>query len=110
MPSTPNPGLWREGDTIVCRCRQEEDFVDENRWFFNPDPLGCPKHRPVKQYCRYHHSGFYGNCSLCASYDAKQLQKEIVRLLGIIADATVPYHTGSQTVDIADPVVEPDTP
>lgn len=30
-----------------------------------PHALGCPKHRPVKQYCRIHHAGFYGDCLQC---------------------------------------------
>ncbi len=78
MPSTPE-----------CICRQDELFVDENRWFLNPDPLGCPKHRPTKRYCKFHHNGFYGNCSACARYDSKQIQKTIVALLSDLLEEQV---------------------
>lgn len=45
------------------------------RWSDNPDALGCPKHRPTKQYCRVHHNGFYGVCEPC-SYQGREAKLE----------------------------------
>lgn len=78
MPSTP------EEAEPVCLCSQGVEAVEANRWFLNPDPLGCPVHRPIKQYCKYHHSGFYGNCSACARYDTIENQDKIVGLLELL--------------------------
>jgi len=35
----------------------------------HPHALGCPRHRPVKQYCRIHHTGFHGHCHQCQLED-----------------------------------------
>jgi len=35
----------------------------------HPHALGCPRHRPMKQYCRIHHAGFYGHCHQCQLED-----------------------------------------
>jgi len=67
-----------EDEFTMCLCRQDRSVVDEERWFLNPDPLGCPAHRPTKRYCKFHHVGFYGNCPDCARYDLKQLLKQIL--------------------------------
>lgn len=50
-------------------------------WCHNPDPLGCPEHRPTKQYCRMHHAGFYGSCSKCRFDENSELLKNLLFLL-----------------------------
>lgn len=47
-----------------CICYLK-DVKNPPNWVKNPDPLGCPVHGPTKQYCRRHHSGFYGSCDKC---------------------------------------------
>jgi len=55
-----------EVTTIEVSYHQVEGWVPD-AYSFNPDALGCPKHRPIKEYCRIHHAGFYGDCPQCQS-------------------------------------------
>jgi len=61
--------IGEDGEEIVTI---EVSYVQVPGWepdaySLNPDALGCPKHRPIKQYCRIHHVGFYGDCPPCQS-------------------------------------------
>lgn len=60
--------MTSEVDYTKCLCRenptQDPDW-ECPIWNTNPDGLGCPVHRPTKQYCRIHHNGFYGDCHPC---------------------------------------------
>jgi len=53
---------------LQCNCsdngNNDPDW-EAPLWSDNPDALGCPKHKPYKQYCRIHHNGFYGDCHPC---------------------------------------------
>lgn len=54
------------GAICICRDRPDDDpSWEPEAWATHPDALGCPKHRPIKQYCRIHHNGFYGDCLPC---------------------------------------------
>lgn len=50
-------------------------------WATNPHCFGCPKHGPIKQYCRVHHNGFYGSCHLCQNHDLIQKMRYIADYL-----------------------------
>lgn len=55
-------------DVAPCFCRdnvEKDDNWEPPMWSFNPDATGCPKHRPIKQYCRIHHNAFFGDCHPC---------------------------------------------
>lgn len=56
----------------VCRCPGCDP--DDPDWTppihdIVQHALKCPKHRPVKQYCRIHYTGFYGHCHQCQLED-----------------------------------------
>ncbi len=60
--------VGKSSGDCICGPRKKVQII-----FDNPNPLGCPKHRTKKMYCRLHHVGFYGDCDQCSGRELRRL-------------------------------------